>query len=273
MSQKTDIYFHAGLPRTASTFLQRKVFPQFKGIVFVKKHDFKKHDQIIESATEPVLLSTEIDIGKGRPNANKLFDFAEKYPETRIILVLRRHDKWIASKYKYHIRKNGRLTFKEFFNLQENNGFFRKEHLEYRKIIDLLESLFQHKPLVMFQEEFKAEPEKSLNYLAAFCKADFDYSKLKDTGVNAAFSEKQLRLLLKFNRRFAFDETKHKKSRKKIRAGLIHSLAFVARFITSDNGNEGVLIPESDLKQVKEAYKEDWQACINYASAQREIFF
>ncbi|MFP4664516.1 MAG: sulfotransferase [Bacteroidales bacterium] len=271
MSQKTDIYFHVGLPRTASTFLQRKVFPQFKGILFVKKHDFKKHDQIIANATKPVLLSTEIDIGKGRPNANKLFDFAEKYPEAKIILVLRRHDKWIASKYKYHIRKNGNLTFREFFNLKENNGFFRREHLEYRKIIELLESIFQQKPLVMFQEEFKTAPEKSLNYLAEFCKADFDYRSLKTSGVNTAFSEKQLRLLWQFNRRFTFDEAKHGKVEKKIRAGLIHTLAFLARFIPSRKSN--ALIPESDLQEIQEAYKEDWQACINYVSAQRGIFF
>ena len=273
MPQKQDIYFHVGLPRTASTFLQRKVFPQFGGIRYVKKHDFKKHHQIIADATQHVLLSSEIDIGKGRPNANKLFDFAENYPEAKIILVLRRHDKWIASKYKYHIRKNGRLTFSEFFNLEKNNGFFRKEHLEYRKIIDLLESLFQHKPLVMFQEEFKSAPAKSLQYLATYCNADFDYAQVKASGVNAAFTVKQLQFLLKFNRRFAFDESQHGKIRKKIRAGIIHTLAFVSgAFVRNENMKEP-LISKEELKSIRQAYEQDWQACLNYAASQRKLFF
>ncbi|MEA1874034.1 MAG: hypothetical protein U9N51_06350 [Bacteroidota bacterium] len=93
MPKEQNITFHAGLPRTASTFLQRNVFPAFKGVKYVRKHAFGKHDEIIATANKPVLLSTEMDLGKGKSNSQGLYTIAKKYPNTRIVLVLRRHDK------------------------------------------------------------------------------------------------------------------------------------------------------------------------------------
>ncbi len=39
-------FVHAGLPKTGSTFLQRYVFPRFKGIHFIKKSNYSKRNAI-----------------------------------------------------------------------------------------------------------------------------------------------------------------------------------------------------------------------------------
>ncbi|MGM0649452.1 MAG: hypothetical protein ACQES1_02975 [Bacteroidota bacterium] len=271
-NENKKITFHVGLPRTASTFLQSRVFPVFRGIEYVKKHDFRKHDAIIANADKPVLLSTEMDLGKGRRNSKALYAITEKYPHVRLILVLRRHDKWIASKYKYFIRKNGTLSFHDFFNLQPDDGFFRTEHLKYRKIIDDLETLCESRPLVIFQEELINAPEKIIQLMADYCGAEVNVKDIKLNRVNYAFSEKQLRLLLKFNRRFYFDKEKHGRFRKKMRAAMIHGLAFLAQIFVVSSGKEKALIPDDDLKQIREAFRDDWEACVEYALQDRKLY-
>ncbi len=60
-----QIFFHVGMPRAASTFLQYKVFPIMEGIKYIKKHNFKRHEKIISNSKfDKVLLSSEMDIGK-----------------------------------------------------------------------------------------------------------------------------------------------------------------------------------------------------------------
>lgn len=270
--ENKKIIFHVGLPRTASTFLQCRVFPAFKGITYVKKRDFKKHDRFIAEADKPVLLTTEMDIGKGKPNSRGLYTIAEKYPDTRIILVLRRHDKWIASKYKYHIRKNGTMDFHAFFNVEPNNGFFRREHLRYTNIIDTIESLFTSRPLVIFQEELKNAPEEIIRLMASYCDADVNVSDVKMNVVNYSFSEKQLHLLLRFNRRFSFDKNKHGKLRKKIRAAMIHTLAFFGQFLPVKKQENTPVVPSEQLKHIMEAFSDDWEACVEYASQDRKLY-
>ncbi|MDA3819501.1 MAG: hypothetical protein PF590_03410 [Candidatus Delongbacteria bacterium] len=272
MPKEQNITFHAGLPRTASTYLQRNVFPAFKGITYVRKHAFGIHDEIIATADKPILLSTEMDLGKGKPNSRGLYTIAEKYPDTRIIIVLRRHDKWIASKYKYHIRKSGTMDFNSFFNLEPNNGFFRREHLRYREIINTIESLFTPRPLVIFQEEIKNAPEQIIGLLASYCDAEVDFSDVKMNKVNYSFSEKQLKLLLKFNRCFSFDEKKHGRFRKKLRAAMIHTLAFFGQFLPVKGKTDAPIVPPKKLKQIRDAYADDWKACLEYASKDRKLY-
>ncbi|MGM0650271.1 MAG: hypothetical protein ACQES1_07170 [Bacteroidota bacterium] len=273
MLKNQEIFFHVGLPKTASTYLQRKVFPKFKGIHYVKKHDFKKHDAIIARSKMPLLFSTEMDLGIGKPNAKKAYDFAEKYPDTKVILVLRRHDKWIASKYKYYIRKNGTLPFREFFNVNDkNNSLIRNEHLEYRTIIALLEKLYNHKPLVMFQEEFKNDPDHSLSFLAQYCKAELDPKTIKKSRVNTSFNNKQLHILQAFNNNFVFDNHKHNKLTKKLRAFLNITLAFFSNIVVPESRYPNPLIPKEDLENIRKTYEKDWQYCVDYAAHHRKVY-
>lgn len=273
MPKNQEIFFHVGLPKTASTYLQRRVFPKFKGIHYIKKHDFNKHDKIIARSKMPLLFSTEMDLGIGKSRAKKAYDFAEKYPDTKVILVLRHHEKWIASKYKYYIRKNGTLTFREFFNIYKNNkSLLLHEQLEYRKIISLLESLYNHKPMVMFQEEFKNDPEQSLSYLAQYCNAEIDYATVNKSRINTSFNKKQLHILYAFNNKFVFDNHKHNKLTKKLRAFVTISLAFFSNIVVSESRYPNPLIPEEDLEKIKKTYEKDWQYCLDYAAQHRTIY-
>jgi len=48
-----DIVFHVGLEKTATTYLQRSVFPKFEGVIFVPKRAYWNAGDIIEGAILP----------------------------------------------------------------------------------------------------------------------------------------------------------------------------------------------------------------------------
>ena len=274
---KPEIYFHVGLPKTASTFLQRQVFPKFGDIQFVKKHQFKKHDKIIQKTnTEKILLSTELNLGKPYVD-KKVINFAEKHPEAKTILVLRRQDKWLQSKYKYHIRKNGGLDFNDFFNLNDT-GKVKVNELHFMSKIEFLEHYFSNPPLIIFQEELVAAPGKVFNMLANEMNASVE-KNISTKKIKPAYSHKQLKSLLRFNQKHPYKplSKKHPKilrlTQKKLRQLMVHSVAYYAKFFPGQKNEEGnELIPQEKLREIKNYYAKDWGNVLNYAGKSRDLY-
>ena len=267
MQDKPEIYYHVGLPKTATTFLQHEVFPKFRGIHFVKKHDFKHHDKIIQKHRQSkVLFSVEHDWDFEQA----LSSFAEKYPHARIIIAFRRHDKWLSSKYRYYIRKSGFKRFEEYFDLENDLGVLTKEDLRFMNYIRIIEKYFHEKPLVIFQDELKEDFYGVLDHLAGFMGASYDRNRIKPKVIKKAFNDKQLFYLRKFNRTFKHHPKKFKKriwrrSHIMTRKYVVHTFAFFVNFIPKTMTPDFVLLPPEALEKVREYYKQDWEACQKYA--------
>ena len=279
MSQQTDkkVFFHVGLPKTASTFLQLNVFPFFNGVEFVKKHDFKRKDRIIEnSSSERILLSTELDLD--RPGGiGKVEDVSGKYPNTYPIVVLRKHGSWLRSKYKYYLRKHGDKTFEEYFNPQNDKGLLTRKNLEYYPKIKLLEEYFEKRPLVLFQEELKHAPYKFIDIIAEYVGADYSKPDIKIKTVKKAYSDKQLKRVRRFNKFYKFDKSKAKSKAgrfvyKKLSAFFLHSVAYVGSLLPGSALKNEYLVPEESIRKVNEALKDDWKKCIEYAKEDRSLY-
>ncbi len=273
---KPEIYFHAGMPKTASTFLQRQVFPNLTGIHFIKKHDFPVWKDIMGSVpSKKFLLSNEWDIGIERTD-KKLRAFAKECPDARVILFFRRHDNWILSKYKYDIRKHGSLLFEDYFNLDDDHGKIKKKHLRYFDKITLVEQLFKHPPAIFFQEELVNDFTATITSLAATMNALIDVNEIPRKTVKKAYNQKQLLKVRAFNKRYPFDPPKaknpvHKFFSRKPREFVLHSVACLAQ-LTPEKSVEGIeLVPKQELQRIREQYQDDWKACVEYASKQREI--
>jgi hypothetical protein len=269
-----EIYFHVGLPKTGSTFLQRKVFPKFGNIYFVKKHRFKYYNNILDQGKHnKILFSTELNIGKPHTD-QKIIKFANRCPDAKTIIVLRRQDKWLRSKYKYHIRKNGTLNFDEFFNF-DNTGKVKLKELNFMSKIEFLQSQFSKPPLIIFQEEIANAPHEIFNLLADEMNATIE-GKISTKKLKSAYNQKQLKRLLHFNKKHPYknppqSSTKlRRKLYKKYTKLIIHSVAYFAQFLAETK--EGELIPAEKLMEVKDYYKEDWNKVLNYASQQRKLY-
>jgi len=276
MPTQPEIYFHVGLPKTASTFLQRNVFPKLQGIRFVKKHAFRRYHKHVRRCRQPrILFSTELNIGKHRTD-EKIKRFAASYPDARPIILLRRHDRWLRSKYKQHIRKHGWLSFDEFFNLQDT-GKVKISELVYMDKIRFLNNLFHYPAIVFFQEDLLSNPWDAIDRISRVTGATYSRENIDTNRVKPSYSNKQLKAMRRFNRKIRFEDPpddQHKivrQTRKKFHAFLLHSVAYLSYLWPGKwMKHEGELIPGGRLDQIRTHFETDWQQCVEYAQQQGE---
>ena len=78
------VFFHAGLGKVASTYLQKRVFPALDGIRYIPRNRFRRHAREIAEARYPrYLLSREC----GKYLDRRLEEIHGYYPNARILLL------------------------------------------------------------------------------------------------------------------------------------------------------------------------------------------
>lgn len=267
MSEKPRTFFHLGLPKTGSTYLQIMVFPYLSRLRYFPKKYHRKFQKCRKKyPTENLLFSVEEDtLLRARMEQLAAYD-----PEIRIILVFRRHDSWVASKYKYFIRKHGYAHFEEFLTLDHQNAVGGAEGLFYQTKIRWAEELFTQPPLVLIFDDLKTHPERFMQTLTRFTESHLPDTAPIQRRVKPAFGEKQLKWLRRYNRVVKYQKAKtsfklwNKIHLKASQLGL-HTVANLARLAPESWTAEDVLIPEGMLEEVRERYADDWAFCQDYA--------
>lgn len=262
--KKPAIYFHAGMMRTASTFLQKTVFPELTGIQYISKKQYgKAHEIIAESDAEKILVSFELN---NTLFYNHLERFAKKYPGAGIILVLRRHDKWIASHYKRAIKNGFHEDFRKYFDIETDAGRWKKEDLLYYPKLTWVQQQFTKPPLILFHKELREQPKtflsKILHYTGAKSSGNISFKPR-----HTSYTEKQLLFKRWVNHHTIFKESFDKKespflklSNKFLRYILLN-LPLLIPFKTSQQE----LVPKSDKEKIKKYFEEDWKQCLDFA--------
>ncbi len=271
--QDLTIFFHLGPSKTGSTYLQKIIFPRLKNVKYhSKRHfwDYKKN--FITDIHEKHLFSREFDDSLEK----RIIDISDLFPQARIILVLRRQDSWIASKYRYHIRKLGRMSFEEFFDIESNKAFCTKEKFYYRKKIELVEKHFDNKPLILLFDDLRTNPKLLVRQLTDFLGIEFVEDTQINTIVNKAFSDKQLRLLRNFNRSYPYKPLGSgskilDRLYYKFRILLLHTVAFIAQLNPFQWTGQQLLIAPKKLETIRKYYHEDWEYCLQYSRAQQHF--
>ena len=144
-----EIYIHIGLPRTGTTFLQKKVFGVIDSktdsggrfiynpsnivdalLVAIEHHENGREDLFLEdknrihstingySAKDTLLLSSEgfsVDPWHQHRPKNHIL-FKKIFPEAKILLVLRYQPDWVLSIYKLSFLKGWCVTLDHFTN-------------------------------------------------------------------------------------------------------------------------------------------------------------
>jgi len=270
--EKFEIYFHLGLPKTASTFIQYEIFPNLTDIKFYHKHKFKLYKELDKNELSgKYLFSSEKD-----KKFEEVVDRISKvFPFAKIILVFRRHDDWILSKYKYYIRKHGPKSFKEFFDLESNNGKWKREELLYQKKIEYVEKHFYSTPLILTFDKLKENPEEFISEITNYMNSSLQSNTKKQKIVKKAFKKKQLIVIRKFNRLF-----KYKKARTKSKLlnlihykyweFALHIVAFFSLFLPKIMTKNIPLIENEEiLEKIRKYYEYDWQYCLKYNIEQK----
>ena len=146
-AQQPEIYFHVGLGKTASTYLQYAFFPKLKGVHYVQRTKYRFYDAILRKGEyEKYFFSREFD----QQLEAEVSQFARLYPDTKPIIIFRRHDGWIASQYRRYIKNGSSRSFEAFFDVENDSGIWPRQEVTFRPMLDLLEKYFSKKPLVLF---------------------------------------------------------------------------------------------------------------------------
>jgi len=272
--QIKEIFFHVGLAKTGTTYLQHKFFPKLKGIKYIQRTKYRnfRYVQVIKKTDfKKYLVSNEFD----RQLEKEIKNIASVFPKAKIIIVLRRHDSWIASQYKRRIKNGYSFSFKEFIDLKKDRGFWKQKDLYFFPMLKMIESQFKTRPLVLFYRNLRNNPHSFLERMTEFLGVSFDKETIDLSPKHRAFNEKQLKIIRKFSR-FLFSQDFEysekywlSKIQRLFRMIPRYFILFASLLIPDFLVESSPLIPEEDLEEVRNYYEEDWKKCLEYASAQR----
>lgn len=269
-NKEKQIFFHVGTGKTGTTFLQYKVFPLLQGIKYIQRTRYKKATRLIQNSNHSkYLVSREFD----RQLQSEIELFAETFPEAIPIIVFRRQDSYIASQYRRFVKNGFTCSFTEFFDVQNDNGFFEKKHLFYMQQIELLEKTFSQKPIVLIYEDLKTDPTKFIKDIATRLDVTIDIGKVDLSRKHTSYSEKQLKGIKALGRFINMGKTKQFNNTvlqfiwRLLRDGLRYLILYISALIPNAFFSEEPLMSPDELKAVKEFYEDDWNACLNYANS------
>lgn len=268
MTKKPEVYFHVGLGKVASTYLQQQFFPRLKNIHYIPPRHYKKSKKIIAKGFyTKFLVSREFD----RQFEREVAWFTETYPDTRIIVLFRRHESWIASQYRRYVKNGWHWDFTEFFDVKHDNGFWKRQDLYLYHKLEIIEKYTCQKPLILFYDDLQADPHNVFSKIAHYCGSSFDDRCVSLKSVHRSYSEKQLLVLRAFCRKYKKEPPKSYKNKMlhwlfyRSYAVCFHAMLYAASRFPASWVPRGPLIADDKLQEVREAYQEDWAKLVDHA--------
>ena len=259
MSDSSEIYFHVGTGKTGSTFLQARIFPLLNGIYYIPTNRYHKIFQEIEkSSSTKILISREFDQQLER----EVKRFSEKYPNTTPIIIFRRHDSYIASQYRRFVKNGFTGNFQAFFDLQKNEGYFKKSDLDYKSQVALLKKKFTKELIVFDYKDFKENAQNFTLKWTEIMSCSLDNKKVNWSRKHVSYSEHQLKVIKKFGKLINL------KKRRVFKNSVLHffwriylesirySILYLS-FLAPKNNEK--LISKEELEAVKTHFQEDWK--------------
>jgi hypothetical protein len=264
-----NVTFHIGLGKTGSTYLQQEFFPKLQGIEYIPSRKYHKIFEILENSPDGnYFISREFD----QQMESECIKIAEHYPDANIIMVLRPPASWIASQYRRFAKNGIHATFQEFFDIENDAGLWKQKEVMFSRNIEILERLFNKKPLVLFHEDLKKDPHAFLGQIAAFAGPTYDPNAISLAPVHKSHSEKRLKMMRKYGHRFLPREQKYSanyvvhKLQWRWKQIKVHTLMALSAFFPDSHFDDIELIPQDQLDKIKEVFKDDYAQCKAWAA-------
>lgn len=190
------ILFHVGYHKTATTWMQRRLFTQEHGYrqiadheeVFrniVQPHGFRFEPSVMRdllqsrlkelSSEEVPVVSSEILSGHpfqgGRENDLYAERLARIAPDARILISVRTQLKILPSVYMQYITRGGTMSWPQFFDGTEELGYFAftPEHFEYDCLVAQYQRLFGDSNVhVLTQESILEDIDAAASAVSSF---------------------------------------------------------------------------------------------------------
>lgn len=264
----SEIFFHVGLGKTASTYLQYAFFPKLKGINYIQRTRYGQSKSIIKNAPGVNhFVSREFD----QQLEKECQWFSADFPQARTIIILRRQDGWVASQYRRYVKNGGSLSFSEFFDVADDKGYWHRKDAAFYPMLQILEKYFQHPPLVLFHEDLKKTPWDFFDNLANYMGATYDKNDVSLAPIHSSYSEKQLKVMRSIGKYLFSQDPKWSDNKfvnwlqRRSRLYACYAILYPAKLIPNFLISKKPLISAEELEKVRNFYADDWQACLRYS--------
>ncbi len=274
---RARIFFHVGLGKAASTWLQYAIFPRLQGLHYIQRTRYKRSPELIArhiaagtDSPEPVLISREFDQQLERECTWFARQISPIHASpVQALIVLRRQDGWFASQYRRHIKNGSPLSFEQFIDVEQDQGLWKLSDGLFAPKLLFLEELFGRPPVVLFYEELRNEPLAWLRQMASALGAGLDENRLSLDRIHTSYSEKQLKLMRSASRVLFPNPIAHGKTSWLARRGRLlacYAVLGAGKLIPASQLPPEPLIAADDLKALEQYYAPDWLACRQYAA-------
>jgi hypothetical protein len=203
------VVIHVGLPKAASSFLQRHIFPNIKDSkVFGNLNTEFNFDIKLDKDKLNIISSEQLF---GRPNSSKKsaggYEIAKRlqgmFPNAKVIVVLRKNrDKWIKSLYGEYIKAGGAAEFDSWYE-----NVFDKDSLDQESYVKHLRSLFDEVLVCSFEDLIK-DHKKFVSDICNFI--GVEVPKYENKRVNLSLNNKQIKRWRRMNALFNSRYSPHK---------------------------------------------------------------
>lgn len=269
MSQDLKIYYHLGMGKVASTFLQYRFFPFLKGVKYLQRTKHQKYAEMIQADPHGTyLLSREND----RQLEREVAKFAEHYTDVRTILIFRRHDSWLASQYRRFVKNGLTVSYEEFIDLDNNEGHWDQRELNFYSKIEVIEKYFDHKPLVLFYDDLQEDSEKFMKRIADYCGASYNPEDINQKAKHKSYEEKQLKFMRSFSDKFQIpqdysDNRIVAAGQRWLRMMVKYPVLYMGKVSPGSLSSDEPLIDPEHCIRVREFGQADWEKLHAYAEA------
>jgi hypothetical protein len=262
------IFLHVGMHKTATSFLQVRVFPKFKGIEYIPPSTPFDFFLRLE-AEKKYLFSNERLAGRlwatGEQVDHSIKRLSELFPGSNVLMSFRRHDGFIVSSYKQYLHQGGILRFSEYFDAQNDTGFMKRDRFNYRTRIESVIRHFRKKPFVFLFDEIRNNLDGLLNDMGSFLEATPPSTdKIAKRALNKGVGYHQGRVLRQVNRwnrsefnptgRFRLDNRWTRKLKIDPRRLCLYWLSFLP---------DGPFVDNVTREAIRRCYQKDWDYVVS----------
>ena len=257
------IFFHIGLHKTGTTFLQKAVFPKWKDIEYIVWPNLEIFLRLDPKKT--YLVSREGLSGQNwaphEVRDRSMKKLSELFPGAKIIISFRNHVGYINSSYRQYLQRGGTLVFEKYFDIIGDNGLMKKGDFLYKRKIESICTHFNQMPFIFLHEEIKDDLQGLLYEMQKFIGGQPPLTKdIKRTYFNKSVGYYPAQVLRKLN---AYTQSElNPKGKLKLNQGVLEKLRLNPRSVCQKWLSffpDKSFISKQQADAIQQYYKHDWE--------------
>ncbi len=198
-----NFFFHVGMCKTGTTFVQHEVFPRWPGVRYFSSRNLEYFVNL--ASDQRYLVSCEGFTGRMfgdiEEKQSSLARLAEMFPGARCILSVRRPSDYLSSLYSQYLRYGGSGTFHDFIALDGNDkkSFVHRDDFCFEPVIRQAERCFGAPPFIFDNNELRGNLDGLLSDLATFLGTEKPTVRPGGKRYNPSLKKRQGELLRRVN--------------------------------------------------------------------------